>query len=135
MFKDGTYAAWFKTSIGEGTGIVHFADGKLWGRDSILFYDGSYETDGDRFTAILRTRRHTPGHATVFGIDELELKLDGTTLGKTAQCTGTTDAAPGMMLEATLIPCQSPPTAPEPPPASKFDPGRLPKLPRLSRGR
>lgn len=29
MLKDGTYAAWFKTSLGEGTGIVHFADGML----------------------------------------------------------------------------------------------------------
>jgi hypothetical protein len=127
MFKDGTYAAWFKTPLGEGTGIVHFADGKLWGRDSILFYDGSYETVGERFTAILRTRRHTAGHATVFGIDDLELKLEGTAHGTTATCSGTTNAAPGVVLEVTLIPCQSPPSA-NAAATAKFDPGRLPKL-------
>ena len=71
MFRDGTYSAWYRSPLGEGTGIAHFADGKLRGRDSILFYDGSYEIIGDLFTAVLRTRRHTAGHATVFGIDEL----------------------------------------------------------------
>ena len=133
MFKDGTYAAWFKTPLGEGTGIVHFADGKLWGRDSILFYDGSYEIIGDLFTAVLRTRRHTAGHATVFGIDELELKIAGTMRGNIATCTGTTDAAPGMVMEATLVLCQSEPSTVEAPQASTFDPTRLPKLPKLSR--
>jgi hypothetical protein len=133
MLKDGTYAAWFKTALGEGTGIVHFADGKLWGRDSIVTYDGSYQISGERFTAILRTKRHTAGHATVFGIDELELKIEGTALGRMATCTATTDAAPGIVLEATLIPCEAPPSPVEPPRTSKFDLGRLPKLPRRSR--
>jgi hypothetical protein len=36
MLKDGTYAAWFKTPLGQGTGIAHVADGKIWGRDSIM---------------------------------------------------------------------------------------------------
>jgi hypothetical protein len=31
MIKDGTYAAWFKTPLGEGSGITHVADGKIWG--------------------------------------------------------------------------------------------------------
>ena len=26
MRKDGTYAAWFKTPLGQGTGIAHVAD-------------------------------------------------------------------------------------------------------------
>jgi hypothetical protein len=134
MLKNGTYAAWFKTPLGEGTGIVHVADGRLWGRDSIMLYDGSYETEGDRFTAILRTKRHTAGHDTVFGTDEMEVKLEGTTLGKTAQYVATTEAAPGMVMEGTLIPCQAPSAMPAPPPAAKFDARRLPKLPRLSRG-
>jgi hypothetical protein len=135
MLKDGTYSAWFKTALGEGTGIVHLADGKLSGRDSILSYDGSYQTVGDRFTAIVRTRRHTAGHATVFGVDDLELKLDGTILGKTARCTGTAGAAPGLTMEATLIPCQSQPAAAAAPPAPKLDANRLSKLPKPSRGR
>jgi hypothetical protein len=36
MLKDGTYAAWFKTPLGNGTGIAHVADGEIWGRDSIM---------------------------------------------------------------------------------------------------
>jgi hypothetical protein len=67
MRKDGTYAAWFKTPLGQGTGIAHVADGKIWGRDSIMTYSGSCEVDGDRFTAIVSLERHTEGHATVFG--------------------------------------------------------------------
>jgi hypothetical protein len=28
MLKDGTYSAFFKTPLGQGTGIAHVADGK-----------------------------------------------------------------------------------------------------------
>src|SRR5690242_10091108 len=48
MLKDGTYAAWFKTPQREGTGIVHIADGQIWGRDGVMTYSGSLERDGDR---------------------------------------------------------------------------------------
>jgi hypothetical protein len=61
MLKDGTYAAWFKTPLGQGTGIAHVADGKIWGRDSIMAYNGSCEVDGNRFTAIVSIKRHTEG--------------------------------------------------------------------------
>ena len=31
MLRDGTYAAFFKTSLGsQGTGIAQVADGKIW---------------------------------------------------------------------------------------------------------
>lgn len=67
-------------SIGEGTGIVHFADGALWGPDSIstVVAIRSMATD---FTATIRTKRHTKGHATVLGIGEMELQLVGTAIG------------------------------------------------------
>jgi hypothetical protein len=134
MFNDGTYAAWFKTSRGEGTGIVHCADGRLWGGDSIITYSGSYEVDGDRFTATVMTRRHTAGHPTVFGVDEVELKLEGTSNGAIIACSGTVDTLPGIIFKATLIPSQEQPPAPERPP-TKFDAGKLSKLPRGPRGR
>lgn len=133
MLKDGTYSAWFKTPLGEGTGIVHLADGKLWGRDSVMFYDGSYETAGDSFTGVLRTKRHTPDQPTLFGMDELELKIEGATHGKIATYTATTDAVPDMVMEGRLILNQSPPAVTETPRASTFDANRLPKLPKLSR--
>nr|WP_247422240.1 hypothetical protein [Bradyrhizobium sp. 159] len=74
MLKDGTYAAWYKTPLDQGTGIVHVADGQIWGRDSLMTYHGSCHVDGDRFTATVSTKRHTDGRATVFGNDD-ELTL------------------------------------------------------------
>jgi hypothetical protein len=135
MFKDGTYSAWYKSPLGEGTGIAHFADGKLRGRDSILLYDGSYETVGDNLTVVVRTRRHSAGQASIFGVDEFEMRLEGTVLGKTVLCSGTADVAPGVTVEVTLIPCEAEPTAVAPPPTPKLDASKLPKLPKLSRGR
>lgn len=78
MLKDGTYAAWYKTPLDQGTGIVHVADGQIWGRDSLMTYHGSCQVDGDRFTATVSTKRHTDGRATVFGVDdELILDIEG----------------------------------------------------------
>jgi hypothetical protein len=132
MFKDGTYAAWFRTPLGDGTGIVDFADGKMWGRDSIMLYSGTYDIVGDRFSAVVTAKRHTEGHATVFGVDDLVVRLEGVSRGAIVTCRGTADAAPGLAFEATLIPSQDVP--PEPAanrPAPKFDASKLPKLPRL----
>ena len=136
MLRDGTYAAWFKTPAGNGTGIVHVADGRIWGRDGVMSYEGSCVVDGDRFTAIVVTRRHTGGLPTVFGDDqELELKLEGRCAGKIATYVGTADQFPGVLLEGTLIFNErSNAPADEAPP--KFNPDKLPKLPKLPvRGR
>src|ERR1700719_98890 len=103
MLKDGTYAAWFKTPLGQGTGIAHVADGKIWGRDSIMTYSGSCEVDGDRFTASLSIKRHTEGHATVFGADDLTLRLERTCAGNIATYVGTAEQVPGVLLEGTLF--------------------------------
>jgi hypothetical protein len=103
MLNDGKYAAWFRTSRGEGTGIVHLANGKISGGDSIFTYGGSYEIDEDRFTAMLTTRRHSAGPPTVFGIDEVEVKLTGTFNRIMASCSGTAKQAPGVVFEATLF--------------------------------
>lgn len=134
MLKDGTYAAWFKTPLGQGTGIAHVAGGKIWGRDSIMSYSGSCEVDGDRFTAVVALERHTEGHPTVFGTDDLTLKLEGTCPGKISRFVATAEQVPGVLLEGTLIlseeqPAASTPSAPSP----TFNPDRLPKLPTRSR--
>ncbi|MBR0935301.1 hypothetical protein [Bradyrhizobium jicamae] len=134
MLRDGSYAAWFKTPLGEGTGIAHVADGKIWGRDSIMSYSGSCETNGDHFTAIVTLKRHSAGHATVFGADDLTLRLEGTCPDKIATYTGTADQVPGVVLQGTLILSQQQPGTPEAGgPIPPLDPGRLPKLPKRSR--
>jgi hypothetical protein len=134
MFKDGTYAAWFKTSRGEGTGIVHFANGQIWGGDSYINYAGHYEADGDRFTAMVTTTRHAAGQPTLFGIDEVELALVGTFSGTIAAYSGTVKEVPGMLFEGTLIQRQDLSPAPERP-ATDSNIRRLPRLPRVFHGR
>ena len=134
MLKDGTYAAWFKTPAGHGTGIVHVADGRIWGRDGVMSYEGSCTVDGDRFTAVVITKKHTDGLPTVFGDNqELELKLEGKCAGRIATYVGTAEQFPGVLLEGTLIYSEKP-RAPEAEAAMpKFNPDKLPKLPMRGR--
>lgn len=133
MLKDGTYAAWFKTPLGQGTGIAHIADGQLWGSDSIMSYKGSCDVDGDRFTATVSIKRHTEGHATVFGVDDLSLKIAGTCVGKVATFVGTADQAPTVLLEGMLIFSEQQPAPEANKPRSMLSPSRLPKIPNRSR--
>ncbi|GLR88176.1 hypothetical protein [Bradyrhizobium iriomotense] len=132
MLKDGTYRAFFKTPLGQG--IAHVADGKIWGCDSIMTYSGSCKVDGDRFTAVLSTKRHTEGHATVFGVDDLKLTLEGTCAGKIATYVATAENVPGVLLEGTLILSEQENPAPEASaPTPAFNPNTLPKLKKRSR--
>jgi hypothetical protein len=103
MLRDGKYAAWFRTSRGQGTGIVHLANGRISGSDSFFDYAGSYQVDHDRFTAILTTRRHAGDMTTVFGCDEVEVNVTGVCVGSMATCSGTARQAPELLFEATLI--------------------------------
>ncbi|QIO35902.1 hypothetical protein [Bradyrhizobium sp. 1(2017)] len=104
MLREGKYAAWFRTPHGQGTGIVHLAEGRISGSDSFFTYGGSYQFDDDQhFTAVLTTRRHAEGPSTVFGRDEVEVELSGVSSGAMATCSGTSRQAPGVMFEATLI--------------------------------
>jgi hypothetical protein len=103
MLKNGRYAVWFKTPRGEGTGMVTLTDGRVFGRDSVLTYSGFYQVDGEDFTAAICTRRHAAGQASLFGIDNLDLSLAGTSMEKTANCTGTARQAPDLSFQATLI--------------------------------
>ena len=121
MHRDGRYAVWFRTPRGEGTGIVHLANGVISGCDSFFTYSGSYEVDDDRFTAALTTTRYAAGPPTLFGIDEVEVELAGRFKGRMASCAGTAKQAPGMSFEATLFASES--EAPEP------DRSRAVKLP------
>jgi hypothetical protein len=52
--------------------------------------------------AALTTRRYAAGPPTVFGIDEVEVRLTGRFNGMMASRSGTAEQAPGMVFEATL---------------------------------
>ena len=106
MLRNGSYSAWFRTSLREGTGIVELNDGKVTGGDTVFAYSGSYFQNGDKFSASVTTQRHTPGQPSVFGIgiDNVNLTLTGKSTPTMASCTGTAKQAPGLTFEATLIP-------------------------------
>jgi hypothetical protein len=131
MLKDGEYRAWFRTARGEGTGVGRLAKGRISGGDTVITYGGTYKVAGDRFTATLTTRRHAAGQASVFGIDEVELKLTGRSKGTIATCSGTVN---GMVFEATLIFSQDPPIESRRTPVA-FDADRMPRLPPRPHGR
>jgi hypothetical protein len=117
MIKNGEYAAWFRTSRGEGTGIVYLEDGRISGRDSMFVYGGRYEVEDNAFTATLTTKRYADGPTTtVFGFDEVEARLSGTFNGKTVVCAGSAAQAPSLRFEATLFPA---PETPPPPQANR----------------
>jgi hypothetical protein len=106
MLRNGSYSAWFRTQRGEGTGIVELNDGKVTGGDTGLAYTGSYVEDGDTFTALIATCRHTHGQPSIFGtdIDNVDLTITGNSSATTtASCRGTVKQVAGMTFEAVLI--------------------------------
>jgi hypothetical protein len=103
MLKNGRYAVWFKTPKGEGTGMIILTDGRVRGSDAVIAYAGSYQENGDHFTAAISTRRYAEGQPSLFGIDDLDLTLAGTSKEKTASCEGTAKQAPDLGFQATLI--------------------------------
>ena len=103
MLRNGSYSAWFRTSLREGTGIVELNDGKVTGGDPVFAYSGSYFQDGDEFSASLTTRRHTQGQPSVFDIDNVDLTVTGKSTPTTAACTGTAKQAPGLAFEAIFV--------------------------------
>jgi hypothetical protein len=110
MLENGNYSAWFRTPNGDGTGVVTLSDGTIAGGDSFFEYSGSYEQNGDRFSATVKTRRLCDGPPAVFGIDEVELKLEGRCQGEIAVCAGTAEQAPGVRVDVTLMPRREDPS-------------------------
>ena len=77
MLSNGKYSAWYRTPLGEGTGIVVLQDGNVSGGDTVIAYSGSYRQDGDTFSADIAIKRHSVGQLTVFGIDNVDISLTG----------------------------------------------------------
>ncbi|UVO40596.1 hypothetical protein KUL72_28940 [Bradyrhizobium arachidis] len=103
MLRDGKYAAWFRTPLGQGTGLVELVDGRISGRDSFFTYGGSYQVDQQHFNGVLTVKRHTEGNPSAFGPNEVEVGLSGVCNGAVATCSGTAREVPEIKFEATLI--------------------------------
>jgi hypothetical protein len=101
--REGNYSVWFRTPSGTGTALVLAKDGRLSGADAFLEYDGWYRLDGEKFEAVINTKRHTGGTPTWFGIDEVTIRVSGKSTGRIAAGAGTVDQCPGLPLSVTLM--------------------------------
>jgi hypothetical protein len=130
MLREGEYVAWFRTALGSGTGRVRLEGGKFLGSDSAIAYAGCYVENGDEFTAVVRTQRHTAGSETLVGADEVEITLQGSSKGEFAYSSGSIAGSPEMRVEVTLFPMR--PTEGRKPiyRAEDFHPERLPQIRR-----
>jgi hypothetical protein len=104
MITEGKYSVWFRTPVGEGSGVVEFGpNGMLAGGDTSFSYSGHWKQEGERFTANLTSKRLAPGPS-VFGLDEIDITVEGrSNAGVSASCTGFAKQAPGLKLEVTLV--------------------------------
>lgn len=102
--RDGLYKVLFQTPLGAGAGVVHLQAGKIRGGDAALYYVGSYQSDGEKFSADVVTDRHTqmPGIVSVFGKDKVHIRLTGKVSGDTVTVQGSAAEAPGVGFQATL---------------------------------
>lgn len=102
--RNGLYKIDFETQRGGGQGVVYLKNGKIRGGDSGWYYVGTYEQEGDAFTATVRVKDHTKHTriTSVFGVDEAEMTLKGETRGDTVRTKGKSKQAPGVTFAATL---------------------------------
>lgn len=101
---NGLYKVTFQTPLGAGYGVVTLENGTLQGGDSSMYYVGTYEQNGDAFTAEVMARTHTnvAGMGSVFGVPEASIHLNGTSTDKTATVQGSSPQAPGVGFSAKL---------------------------------
>jgi hypothetical protein len=99
--RDGLYKVEFKTPLGFGAGVLHLVAGRMWGGDSILYYVGDLQEEGNRFKAAVRVDRHShyPGVASVFGMDRVTISLNGTSTGDVGTANGVAKEAPGVSFQ------------------------------------
>lgn len=76
---NGLYKLAFETRSGTDYGVAYLHDGKLRGGDSGMSYVGSYEIDGQLFSADLSVtqHRHVPGANTALGLSNVFVQLHG----------------------------------------------------------
>jgi hypothetical protein len=101
--REGEYSVWFRTPSRTGTALVRVKDGRLFGGDAYIDYEGQYRFDGEKFDAVIKTKRHTDGPPTWFGVDELTIRVSGKSTGRNSAGAATVDQCPGLSLEVTLM--------------------------------
>jgi hypothetical protein len=104
--NEGLYKVQFQTPKGAGVGVVYLKNGQMYGGDSALYYAGSYQLDGDSIAATFRTDAHTknsPVSESVFGVDRVNVTLNGVVSGNNISTIGSASEAPGLTFKAELV--------------------------------
>lgn len=93
---EGLYKVKFRTDADEGSCVCLFHRGRVAGGGSVMYYVGTYQFDGNRFTAELDAKRHAKKSkpSPVLGLDEFHMTLEGLFSGPYAQAIGRISEVP-----------------------------------------
>ncbi|KIZ41673.1 MULTISPECIES: GrlR family regulatory protein [Rhodopseudomonas] len=100
----GLYKVEFETPRQKAVGVIFAENGRLHGGSSAFAYIGTYEVQGDTITGAVISKRHTKdsGLPSVFGLDEVRVNFQGSSIGDFAQFEGTAAEAPSLGFKAVL---------------------------------
>jgi hypothetical protein len=103
----GKYSVWFKTPIGEGSGLAElFADGRMLGFDSSFDSTGTWSLQDGKLHARISAKRMSAGPPGVFGlgVDEVDMTVTEYACdGDCVMCAVFARQAPGLRMEARMI--------------------------------
>lgn len=102
--QNGLYKVSFQTPIGQGNGVVVIADGSVKGGDSGMYYTGTSQVMSNQFIGTLHVGRHSAASAigSVFGRDDVHIKVQGTSTDNSATLQGVADEVPEIRFQAHL---------------------------------
>jgi hypothetical protein len=103
--QNGHYKVEFQTPLGAGSGVVFLQNGEVHGGDASMLYVGTMAEKDGEIVAEIEATTHTriPGVTSVFGIDNVNIKLVGNNEGDSAATfIGRAKEAPGIDFRAKL---------------------------------
>lgn len=75
-----------------GSGVVVFKDGKIYGGDSTYYYTGTYQLNDKAFTAKVRIKHYSGLHNNIFGnVAEANVTLKGLADKNEFEASGSSD--------------------------------------------
>ena len=103
----GFYKVSFSTVFGFGNGVVYLSDGTLHGGDSMLFYTGSYQMEGDKLRVALHIDKHTDDTSmfSIMGVETIDFDILGEIESGTIR--GEISLPGGFDLRITMTPIQA----------------------------
>ncbi|WP_025898622.1 hypothetical protein [Sneathiella glossodoripedis] len=103
---EGLYSGEFETPFGVGTGVLYLANGLANGGNSALCYIGEYKLDesGPGIKIRIHARRYAPNVpiASVFGLDDLTIFIEGIIDGENIKIDGVAEEVPDMQMQGYL---------------------------------